>query len=261
MASKREETLPAKRSTPSNEVPDFLRDLDLPSAVGFEQMKGEDQLLPRLQIAQALSPQINKRDPLHIYDLEIGHLFNSVSGQIYGEEVVFVPLFFFHSSINIQDNKIICMSKDAKNCPKYGTCKCETWGSGEALKDRKPECQLLYNYVAIIPGRNDVVVITLKSTGIKVAKRWNSLQKMLTTASKNGQLVRLPMFTRQYKATTTPAKNAAGQEFFQWVIADAGWAPVEIVKEAGPLVDSLRGRVVVDAAGLSSDGVSEGEEY
>lgn len=247
MAQKKESTEVQKKS-PSEVIPEYLAQAGAEAGrLGFEEMTGEDILLPRLQIGQALSPQLNKRDPSFIVDLELGQFFNSVSMRTYGESLDIVPLFFFHSAVNIQDGKVKCMSKNARACPLYGTCKCNAWGEGESVKDRKPECQLLYNYVCTVPEYEDVVVVSLKSTGIKIAKKWNSLMSMLTR-SRN-----LPMFSRKFTASAVPAKNAAGQEFFQWKFADAGFTPENVAKQARLLVDSLRGKVIVDVSGLEHD--------
>lgn len=252
-----------KRSPSELALPEYLAAANLPQGEGFEEMRSDDQLLPRLQIAQALSPQLNEDDPGHIAGLKQGQLFNSVSGNVYGTECQIIPLFFFHSAINIQDSKVQCMSKDAKVCPRYGLCKCDTWKEGETIQERKPECQKLLNYVSLVLGANDLVVVSLKSTGVKVAKKWNSLQKLLTTVSIQGRgMTRLPMYSRQYKVSTVSAKNAANQRFFQWMFQDSGWSPEEFVKQASPMIESLRGKVVVDAAGLASErepGENDGE--
>lgn len=255
MVTKNKETQELQKRTPSEVIPTYLAEVAAEAGrLGFEEMTGDDILLPRLQIAQALSPQLNKRDPSFILDLELGQFFNTVSMRTYGEEVELVPLFFFHSAINIQDGKVKCVSKDARTCPLYKVCKCDAWGDGENLKDRKPECQKLYNYVCVIPGYDDVVVVSLKSTGVKVAKKWNSLMSMLTRGRN------LPMFARKFKAGAVPAKNAAGQEFFQWKFQDAGFTPEDVATNATSLVNSLRGKVVVDVSGLEQETEKTAEE-
>src|SRR5476651_2702608 len=54
---------------------------------GFEDTVQSDLQIPRLALAQALSPQVTDGDPARIEGLKVGDLFNSVTGQAYGREV------------------------------------------------------------------------------------------------------------------------------------------------------------------------------
>ena len=65
-------------------VPDYITKND---RRGFEDTKQTDVLIPRLALAQALSPQVTDGDPNRIEGLKVGDLFNSVTGRIYGREV------------------------------------------------------------------------------------------------------------------------------------------------------------------------------
>lgn len=61
---------------------------------GSEEVGAKDMILPRVDVLQALSPQIKKSDPNFIEGGEQGKIFNTVTGKIYGDEVTFVPVMF-----------------------------------------------------------------------------------------------------------------------------------------------------------------------
>src|SRR5665213_2558557 len=54
---------------------------------GFEDTLQTDLMIPRLALAQALSPQVTEGDPNRIEGLKPGDLWNSVTSQNYGKEV------------------------------------------------------------------------------------------------------------------------------------------------------------------------------
>lgn len=61
---------------------------------GSEEVTQRDMILPRVDVLQALSPQINKRDPNYIDGAEQGLIFNTVTSELYGSSVQFIPVMF-----------------------------------------------------------------------------------------------------------------------------------------------------------------------
>jgi hypothetical protein len=72
-------------------VPSFI---DTEDKRGDENVTNEDILIPRLELAQALSACVKKKDPLYIEGIEVGDFYNSLTREIYGEEAFFVPVLF-----------------------------------------------------------------------------------------------------------------------------------------------------------------------
>src|SRR5262245_52372832 len=63
------------------------------SLAGTEDIDTSQIRLPRLAIAQGLSPQLIPGDPQHIPGLGILQMFNDLTGEIYGQgPITFVPL-------------------------------------------------------------------------------------------------------------------------------------------------------------------------
>ena len=71
------------QNTTLEPAPDYLKK----GKRGFEDTVQSDVMIPRLALAQALSPQVTEGDPRRIPDLVAGDLFNSVTGQRYGKRV------------------------------------------------------------------------------------------------------------------------------------------------------------------------------
>jgi hypothetical protein len=72
------------------QMPDWL----VKGNAGSEDVTAKDMILPRVDVLQALSPQIKKSDPGYIEGAEQGQIFNTVTGEIYGSSVTFIPILF-----------------------------------------------------------------------------------------------------------------------------------------------------------------------
>src|SRR5580692_4302280 len=187
---------------------------------GFENMDSSDLAKPRLAICQAMSPQRKKSDPKFIPGLDEGMFFNTVTNEVYGTEVTVVPLMFFKSRVffNPLDDGggMRCQSPDAQvgvgdpggEC---AVCPYARFGEhGEA-----PECTNFFNYAALVVpkakgakiGPESLAIVSLKSTGLKVARDWNSKMRLRVDSSTRKQL---PMFMGAYKLTSVEQKNDKG---------------------------------------------------
>src|SRR5574343_180266 len=77
--------------------------LDADSHRGSEDVGVKDIILPRIDVLQALSPQIKRNDPKRIEGAEQGMIFNTVSGELYDSEVNIVPIKFTREFIVWKD--------------------------------------------------------------------------------------------------------------------------------------------------------------
>ena len=91
MATKKETTAIATQVTGVQEaMPEWLQK----GNKGSEDVGAKDMILPRVDVLQALSPQIKKSDPNYIDGAEQGKIFNTVTGEIYGDSINFIPVMF-----------------------------------------------------------------------------------------------------------------------------------------------------------------------
>lgn len=188
---------------------------------GFENMGPEDVNQPRLMLAQSNTPQAKRKDAKYIQGLAEGMFFNSVTSQIYGEKVKLTPIMFFKSNLLFRDmdegGGLLCRANDAMHgvgdpgglcakCPKF------MWADNEP-----PECTAYFNYAAlVIPDKGplsleSLVIVSMKSTNLKLAKDWNSLMRLRQDERKQ----QLPMWRGIYTLQSEPRHEAQ----YSWHVA------------------------------------------
>lgn len=249
------DTTPAAIAMTNQEVPEFLR-AEQGNRAGLEDMDQSDVALPRLGLCQDLTPQRKKSNANFIEGLECGQFFNTVTGQIYGDKVQFVPLFFFKSRIYFEDiNKgggMLCQSLNAKTGGKFSpesceTCKFASWDDPEGSKDGRPKCGLFFNYVGLLPNA-DLIAVSFKSTGLKIARQWNSLIR----------LTNLPMYAKTYFLDSIEmTKN--NNTFSTIKVTPGTFVSPEFYAQAKTYFDALREKKIeVDTTGMSDDEGDDG---
>ena len=204
-------------------VPQEIRDMGLDSSAGTEDMGSDDFIIPRLAIAQAMSPQMTKGKGEYLPDLEPGQLFNTVTGKIYGNSVN-VQLIDFHKPRRkyIQGQKV-CEAPNDGTCGSpggmnqagdpttaCGNCVFSKWGEDNS----PPECTEFKEYACLVPGTEDgPMMLQFKNTSIKVAKQ------LATLIQARGKGVHLQQ--KQF-ALSTVAQSSAKGDFFNFCVNNAG---------------------------------------
>ena len=235
----------------SDSKPGFLAKRTGP-ARGLEEIEQSDLTLPRLGLCQSTTPQRKPQNPKFIKGLKEGDFFNSLTNTIYGQAVQVVPLFLYKSRIKFfpfeDGGGIDCQSFNAKTGGRHNPKSCEEcpysqWQEGKGLP---PECDILYNYPALLGPKRELVVVSLKSTGIKIAKQWNSIIAMREYEGKP-----MDAFAGVYSLTSVGA-SAKGNDFFTLSVVNAGWVDEETYRIAEQAYHALRGKKIeVDMSGES----------
>lgn len=203
-------------------APDYIKDGD---RRGLEGIGKDDILMPRLALAQALSPQVTEGDPNRIEGLKAGDLFNSLKGTIYGgREPVFVQIIRKDRPRAMEFRPI----KDGggvldPNVP-LGDPRLD-WGEpGE-----KPVATLFRDYLAILLPQREIIALSFKSSGIKVAKALNGLIAMRGSR---------PIFAGVYAIWTgTELKPKPHQVF---LVDNAGWASASDLAYGEQMYEALK---------------------
>lgn len=184
---------------------------------GFENIEKSDLLLPRLKLLQAMSPEVNDLNQ------KPGTMFIGLSNKNYGEKIVVIPVLHFRSRIkwNPKDDGggIDCSAPDGKtpretkyaaNC---AACQYPNWRPEEKKKkDQQPQCTLYDNFLCLVDGATEPVIIPFERSKAKVAKKWYSV----------GGLKGGDMFDWQYEITVVKEKNADDEQFFNYSVRDIG---------------------------------------
>lgn len=197
--------------------PDYLKKGDIR---GAEDLDRNDIQLPRIALAQGLSPQIQKGDPKYIPGLELGDMFNTLTGEVFGQGPIEFTVVRRDKPRYVEFNPLERGGgvKDP-NVPADDS-RTQFGPNGE-----KPVATKFFDYVILmlpLNGENPLstlIALSMKGTALKVARQLNTLMKFRNA----------PIFAGKYTLTAGTAKNSKGT-FATYVIknseaTDAATAP------------------------------------
>ena len=213
---------------------------------GLTNIGHEDLALPFLKILGQLSPEVNKRDGKYVEGAEPGMIYNSVTGELFDGErgVNVIPCHYkleyiewqdrgegSGAPVNIHPSSSDIMSKTTR---------------GADYKDRLPNGNYIdrtASHFVIVDGDNpSTALIAMKSTQLKVSRKWNSMMASIKMKGKNGMFTPAS-FSHVYKLRTVQQSNDKGTWF--------GWE----VSKIGPVSDES----VYSQAKSFADSVSKGD--
>ena len=187
--------------------------LEADAGVGLENITTEDMQIPFIRIIQALSPQLQKDDPLYIKGAEQGDIFNTVSQEVYKQDegVVVVPAFFEKKFLEFQLRSsgggfVRELAADDKDI---------TMTSRENTTELLPngnELVRTHQHLVIAKSADGSIapsVLDMKKSQLKVSRRWNTLKNSARLPS--GAL--MPIYGTAWKVTTVLEANDQGKWF------------------------------------------------
>ena len=215
------------------------------AAKGLGAIGQEDLALPFLKILGQLSPEVNKRDGKYVEGAEPGMIYNSVSGELYDgvKGIDVIPCFYkleyiewkdrgegLGAPINIYDSSSDIMSKTTPDAN---------------YKDRLPNGNYIEktasHFVIVAGDSPSTALISMKSTQLKISRKWNSMMSGIKMKGANGMFTPAS-FSHIYKLKTTQMSNDKGTWF--------GWE----VSKVGPVTD----KGLYDQAKAFSENISKG---
>lgn len=255
MDTKTEETQPAEFGElmiPSNfgGVVERPKSLDPNDRRGTEDIGFDELRLPRLSIAQGLSPEVGETSSSRIEGLKLYDFFNNMTGEIYGRG----PLMFVPIRRDIRRIEFIPRAegggiKDLNVPAGDDRLKWYRDPGGDKTKDRPPAATEFVEFpcLLLLPGRApEPVVLSIKTTN-----KWNRRaadQLRLFIKNRNA-----PIFSGLYTVESKPINNGKG-EFGVPVPKNAGFIPKDtpagaaLFKLAEDIASAWEGKTVkVDA--------------
>ena len=215
------------------------------AAKGLGTIGQEDLALPFLKILGQLSPEVNKRDGKYVEGAEPGMIYNSVSGELYDgvKGIDVIPCFYkleyiewkdrgegLGAPIAIYDSSSDIMSKTKPDAN---------------YKDRLPNGNYIEktaSHFVIVSGDSpSTALISMKSTQLKISRKWNSMMSGIKMKGANGMFTPAS-FSHIYKLKTTQMSNDKGTWF--------GWE----VSKVGPVTE----KGLYDQAKAFSENISKG---
>ena len=193
------------------------------TGAGNENVSSNDMTIPRLDVIQQLSPQLDPSSPKYIEGAKLGHVFNSLSGDLY-EHCFVVNLHYdtrwqvfkkrkfgggFEGSFNTEAEALAHL--DSAGLPRDQYDVAET-----AIH----KCLLLDDQ-----GRPDQpVLIYMSGSKMKVSKDWNSAIRLKDP--------RADRFASVWTLSSTGEKNKQGQPYQNFKVDFAGWAGEDLYEAA-----------------------------
>ena len=247
MATKKPDTAVQKvEATFMQEVPAYI---NTSSARGSEEVGSADMVLPRLEIVQALSPIKETNE-----DAREGLLFNSVTEEILGDMIYFVPVYYRMEYLVWRDQ-----DKGGGFLGSFSTAaeaerrKTQAVAEGDDIDAIEiVDTPVQYGMRIEPAGHFEQIVISMAKTKAKVSRRWNAMI----------QIAGGDRFSRVYKISTFRDENKKGQKFFNYAVQPAGFTPEKVYREAERLYEVLKTQdvkvaheTVVEATDNDRDGI------
>ena len=218
-------------------------DMEADANKGAQNISQEDLALPFLKILGQLSPEVNKRDGKYVEGAEPGKIINTVTNKLY-DEIEVIPVFYKRQYVEWADRgtstgaPVMIHSADSDIISQTTR--------GKDYKDRLANGNYLENtanhYVIYLNDTPQQALVSMKSTQLKVSRKWNSMMMGIKMQGKNG-LFTPPTYSHIYKLKTVQMSNDKGTWF--------GWD----VEKVGPVGD----KNIYDMAKSFATSVGKGE--
>lgn len=209
VAEKKEAALPAV----------LMENLEQHAGAGMDMISTDNMQIPFVRVAQQMSKQLNKQEPVFIKGMTAGDIYNTVTGEFWDSEsgVIVIPCGFtvkyleflpkgdggqggYVGELQATDPDIRATSRE---------------GSTEILPNGNELIRSAQHLVMIVDpetGATQTAIMDFKKTGMKVSKRWNTMMKMVQYPGKNG-MFSPPMWATVWKMTTAQESNNQGSWF------------------------------------------------
>lgn len=227
------------KSSESKSVATFLAGNDqLPAhltqdaGLGNENVGTDDLAIPRLDLIQQLSPQIDPNSPKFIEGAKLGHVFNSLTGDVY--DFCFVINLMYETKHQIFKKRkfgggfegSFDTERDAQDHLAAQNLPVDQY---DIVETAIHKCLLLDEN-----GNPDQpVLIYMSGSKMKVSKNWNSAIQLKDP--------RAARFASVWTLQSAPEKNRQGQPYQNYKVDFAGWAGEGLYAEAKGLYEGLVG--------------------
>ena len=194
------------------------------AAKGLGNIGQQDLALPFLKILGQLSPEVNKRDGKYVEGAEPGMIYNSVSGDLYdgAKGIDVIPAYYKLEYVEWKDR-----GEGAGGPVAVHDSSSDIMSQTKAdanYKDRLPNgnyVEKTASHFVIITGDSPTTaLISMKSTQLKISRKWNSMMMGIKMQGKNG-LFTPPTYSHIYKLKTVQMSNDKGT-WFGWDVSKIG---------------------------------------
>lgn len=177
---------------------------------GFENVKSNDLIIPRITILQGLSPQIQPKKAEYVAGAKVGDICDVGTGEIFESPLLFLPVFYMKQYLEwaprasgkglvaIHDNPAIIeqTKSDENNRP--------VLPNGNYIS----ETAQFFGLNLSAGGRRSF--LPMSSTQLKIARKWLTLATAEKIKRPDGSEFSAPLFYRTYQLSTVENSNNKG---------------------------------------------------
>lgn len=206
----------------SEQMPEWLQK----GNAGSEDVGTKDMILPRVDVLQALSPQIKKSDAAFIPGAEQGQIFNTVTGEIYGSSVTFIPVLF-------RKEWVVWKLKSAGGgfCGAFQTeLEAQTFRQNLPNPDDHEAVETHQHFAMLLTDHGpEEAVFSMSKSKLKVSRALNTLI----------QIAGVDRFAKAYRLDAIETSSDKG-DFWSYKARPVGFASKELYERGKNLYDMIK---------------------
>jgi hypothetical protein len=181
--------------------------------------------IPFVRLLQALSPQLNKKKPEYIEGASSGDAFNNVTNQYWDGEkgLTVIPCFQTTKYLEFTPRDMGGGFRGEINPNNPVLQQTTRAGSKELLPNGNELVKSDQHFCLIVEedGSFQPAVIDMKSTQLKVSRRWKTQIAMQKIPAPDGRLVTPPVFATMWRLRSVEESNDQGS-WSNWAVERVG---------------------------------------
>lgn len=203
---------------------DLLDDMMLDAGEGAA-FSADEMQIPFVRLLQALSPQLNKKKAEYIDGASSGDAFNNVTGQYWdGEQgLIVIPCYQTTKYLEFTPREMGGGFRGEINPNNPVLQQTTRSGSKEILPNGNELVKSDQHFCLIVDedGGFQPAVIDMKSTQLKVSRRWKTQIAMQKVTLPDGRKVTPPVFATMWKLRSVEESNDQGS-WSNWAVEKVG---------------------------------------
>jgi hypothetical protein len=243
---------------------DLMDDMMLDAGEGAA-FSADEMQIPFVRLLQALSPQLNKKKPEYIDGASSGDAFNNVTGQYWNGETGIKVVPCFQTTKYLEFTPREAGGGFRGEIPASSPLLQQTSRSGskEILPNGNELVKSDQHFCLIVDedGSSQPAVIDMKSTQLKVSRRWKTQIAMQKVTAPDGRKVTPPLYATIWTLRSVEESNDQG-DWANWVVEREGLIEDrELYQEAKTFRQSIEAGEVKAAAEESPQSDSSNDPY
>lgn len=203
---------------------DLLDDMMLDAGEGAA-FSADEMQIPFVRLLQALSPQLNKKKAEYIDGASSGDAFNNVTGQYWDGEkgITVIPCYQTTKYLEFTPREMGGGFRGEINPNNPVLQQTTRSGSKEILPNGNELVKSDQHFCLIVDedGGFQPAVIDMKSTQLKVSRRWKTQIAMQKVTLPDGRKVTPPVFATMWKLRSVEESNDQGS-WSNWAVEKVG---------------------------------------